>query len=185
MKLSHSIAAVLATAVVAMPAWALTKDLGQLGSTDAAFGNTFSSNVSSFTDYYTFSIASSGTVSGTSKDAATTYMWLSKDVTLSSLVLKSTDLSTTFGSDLTIATNGSTNTFSFAGLAAGSYKLVVNGSVSGSSSLTASYSGTIKTTASAVAPVASPAPEASDMAMTLLGLGGVGWLVRRRTQKAD
>jgi len=73
------------------------------------------------------------------------------------------------------------NTFTFSGLTAGTYSLAVNGHVTlgaGAADL-ASYSGQISTTA-----VASPAPEASDVAMTLMGLAGVGLLLRRRKQQA-
>src|SRR3989344_2049901 len=73
------------------------------------------------------------------------------------------------------------NTFTFSGLTAGTYSLAVNGNVSlgaGSGDL-AKYSGQISTTA-----VASPAPEASDVAMTLMGLAGVGFMLRRRKQQA-
>jgi hypothetical protein len=159
--------------------------LGTLGTSATTFGRTFSSNMPSFTDYYTFSIGSSGAVSGTTTDAN---LYFTRDVVLSSLVLTSLDSSITYGTDSAIPTNGTTNSFSFTSLTAGSYKLAVNGSATASWLYKSSYSGTLSTTPSAAvsqgsgstAPVASPAPEASDLAMTVLGLAGVAWLVRRR-----
>lgn len=158
--------------------------LGTLGTGSTTFGRTFSSNMPSFTDFYTFSIGSSGTVSGTTTDAN---LWFTRDVVLSSLVLTSLNSSIIYGTDNVIPTNGTTNSFSFTNLTSGDYKLAVNGRATASWRYKSSYSGTLSTTpsvsqgsGSTTAPVASPAPEASDLAMTVLGLAGVAWLVRRR-----
>ena len=172
MQFSNRIAFVaLALAAAVSQASAKTEALGVLTSTGKTFGNTFYTNTPSFTDYYTFTIANPGTVSGTTVD--TSYVVLfSKDVTLKSLTL------TTATSSTVLAQDTSANSFTFSGLAAGDYKLAVNGSVSGLLALYGSYSGTIK--AVSTAPVASPTPEASDLAMTAIGLAGVGFMARRR-----
>lgn len=78
---------------------------------------------------------------------------------------------------MALAKDYSASSFSFSGLASGSYTLAVNGAVTGALAIAGAYSGTIKAVA---APVASPTPEASDLLMTAMGLGGVAWLVRRR-----
>lgn len=166
----------LALAAVMSQAQAKTEDLGVLTATGTTFGNSFTQN-GGFTDYYTFSIANTGTVSGTTAD--TSYMlFVRKDVTLSSLVLTS-------GSSSTVITKDTTaDAFTFSGLTAGSYTLAVNGTVSGDWLLptVGSYSGTIKAVAS-TSPVASAAPEPADLALTLVGLAGVGMMVRRRAAR--
>lgn len=165
--------AALALALAACGAQAKTEDLGVIDSSGTLFGNIFFSSVSDFTDYYTFQIADSGTVSGKTID--TSYVLLfTKDVVLKSLTLTSS------GSSDVIASDTSPDSFSFAGLSAGDYTLAVNGSVSGTWAIAGAYSGTIKAQS---ASVASPAPEPADLAMTLVGLAGVGWLVRRRTAR--
>jgi MYXO-CTERM domain-containing protein len=157
-------------------------DIGVLNSSGTTFGNTFYQAKPSFIDYYTFSIANNGTVSGTTTDAS---LWLSKDVSISSLVLTygTNVLTTIAGVDSAIPTDGSLNGFTFTGLTAGAYTLAVNGAVSNGFSLSASYSGTIKTAATSTASVASAAPEPADMALTLMGLAGVGFMVRRRAAR--
>ncbi|MGE5451784.1 MAG: FxDxF family PEP-CTERM protein [Acidobacteriota bacterium] len=162
--------AVATLALAAVGAQAKTEDLGVLTSSGTTFGNIFFWSTSDFTDYYTFSIADTSTVSGYTAD--TSYvLFFTKDVALKSLTL------TSGGSSTVLASDTSASSFSFAGLSEGSYTLAVNGAVSGSLAIAGAYSGTIKAVS---APVASPAPEASDFAMTALGLAGVGLLVRRR-----
>lgn len=58
--------------------------------------------------------------------------------------------------------------------------MAVNGSVSGLLAVYGSYSGTIKAVSS---PVSSAAPEPADLALTLVGLAGVGYMVRRRAAR--
>ena len=177
MQYSHRLAAVaLALIAGVSQVSAKTQDLGTLTSSGTTFGNTFFSNVASFTDYYSFSIADPGTVAGTT--VGTSYvLMVSKDVTLKSLTLTNGNGSVNIGQDTT------PNAFTFSGLAAGSYMLAVNGSVSGLLASYGSYSGTIKAVSSSTAPVASAAPEPADFALAVVGLAGVGVLVRRRAAR--
>lgn len=162
--------------------------LGLLSAGGTQFGNTFYTTTSGFTDYYTFRIADAGSVSGTSSDGAPLasssgyYSVWGKDVVLTSIILGNTSFSQYYGVDLSIPKDGALNTFSFASLAAGTYKLAVTGYVTGSNSgrTTASYSGVIRTNAS----VASPAPEPADLALTLMGLAGVGFMLRKHRPAA-
>lgn len=169
MKAMKVIAAGLMAAVFAASgAFAKTEDLGLLTSAGKTFGNSFYSNTSAFTDYYTFSLGDFGDVSGATKD--TSYVFLfSRDVSLSSLVLSS-------ASGVVMAKDVTPDSFTFSGLAQGDYKLTVQGKVTGLGGV-GSYEGTIKAVTSAVA---SPAPEAADFAMTAIGLAGVAFMVRRR-----
>lgn len=174
MQFSTRFAAVaLALSAMASAVHAKTENLGVLTSTGTTFGNTFYTN-GTFTDYYTFSIGTAGDVSGTTADTSYVVMF-QKDVSVDSLVLSSGSLANVLAKDTTA------NSFSFSGLTAGSYTLTVNGTVSGLTVLGASgnYSGNIKAVASSVA---SAAPEPADLALTLVGLAGVGMLVRRRAR---
>lgn len=173
---------VVASTVLAASAFAqvtTTTNLGQLSSTPTNFGNTFNKSLD-FSDVYTFTIAGSGSVGGYTDDSSTFRAFIDfRDVDITSLILyKGTTVNptTVLNYDLYVPVY---NTFTFSGLTAGTYSLAVNGSVSlGAGSWdTASYSGQISTTA-----VASPAPEPSDVAMTLVGLAGVGLMLRRRKQ---
>ncbi len=163
-------------------------NLGLLGAEGTQFGNTFYATTSGFTDYYTFRIGDAGSVSGTSRDGAPSgsssgsYSVSGNDVVLTSIILGNAGFSQYYGVDLSIPKDGSLNTFSFASLAAGTYKLAVTGYVTGSESgrTSASYSGVIRTNAS----VASPAPEPADLALTLMGLAGVGFMLRKHRPAA-
>lgn len=175
---------VVASAFLAASAFAqvtTTTNLGELSSTPTSFGNTFNQSVD-FSDIYTFTIAGNGSVNGYTSDTNTFRAFIDfRDVDITSLILyKGTSVNQVSVLDYDLYVP-SYNTFTFDGLTAGTYSLAVNGSVSlgaGSGDL-AKYSGQISTTA-----VASPAPEASDVAMTMMGLAGVGLLLRRRKQQA-
>jgi len=175
-----SIGAVLALACFG--ASAIEANLGTLSTADKTFGNTFYASTPGFTDYYTFNIGGNGTVSGTTTDGSLLNALLSfdKDVVLTSLILGNTSFGSYYGVDLSIPFNGTTNTFSFSNLSAGSYKLAVTGFVTLGNNPSAAYAGTIRTTAS----VASPAPEPADLALTAMGLAGVGLLLRRSRKAA-
>lgn len=158
-------------------------NLGLINAQGKQFGNTFHEATSGFTDFYTFRIEAPGTVSGTTLDGAPgktsgSYAMSTKDVVLTSLILGNQDFSQYLGVDLSIPKDGSTNTFNFASLAAGTYKLAVTGYVASGKAGSASYSGVIRTNAS----VASPAPEPADLALTLMGLAGVGFMLRKQRQ---
>jgi len=178
------IGGVAASTVLAVSAFAqvtTTTNLGELSSTPTNFGNTFNKSLD-FSDVYTFTIAGAGSVGGYTDDSSTFRAFIDfRDVDITSLILyKGTNANptTVLDYDLYVPVY---NTFTFSGLTAGTYSLAVNGYVTlGAGSWdTASYSGQISTTA-----VASPAPEASDVAMTLVGLAGVGVMLRRRKQQA-
>jgi len=178
------IGGVAASTVLAVSAFAqvtTTTNLGELSATPTDFGNTFNKSVD-FSDIYTFSIAGNGSVNGYTDDSNTFRAFIDfRDVDITSLILyQGTSISpgAVVNYDLYVPAY---NTFTFSGLTAGTYSLAVNGHVTlGAGSWdTASYSGQISTTA-----VASPAPEASDLAMTLVGLAGVGVMLRRRKQQA-
>lgn len=176
------IGGVVASTVLAASAFAqvtTTTNLGQLSATPTNFGNTFNQSLD-FSDVYTFTIAGNGSVGGYTDDSSTFRAFIDfRDVDITSLILykgTSANPTTVLDYDLYVPVY---NTFTFNGLTAGTYSLAVNGHVSlGAGSWdTASYAGQISTTA-----VASPAPEASDVALTLVGLAGVGLMLRRRKQ---
>jgi len=177
--MKFQIKSVVASALVALvcsPAFAKTQDLGVLSDYGSYFGNSFNTKQTSFTDIYTFTIAADGDVSGTTSDYKATVFF--RDVNLTSLELFSQPAGISIYKEASVADEF---TFNFAGLSAGAYSLKVTGSVSGSAFGafdSAEYEGFISTTAS----VASPAPEPADLAMAMMGLAGVGLLLRRRNK---
>ncbi len=172
----------LAAALACGTASAVEANLGTLGAVETTFGNTFYQSTLGFVDTYSFTISSAGTVSGTTTDGSliNAILRFDKDVVLTSLILGNSNFSAWNGVDLSIPYDGTTNTFSFSNLSAGDYKLAVTGFVTLGDNRSASYAGTIHTTAS----VASPAPEPADLALTAMGLAGVGLMLRRARKAA-
>jgi hypothetical protein len=173
-------AAMAALAAVSAQAGAATVAVGLLGASNATLSHTFNAK-GSFTDYYTFTIgANSNGIAGITSDSAKSSSV--RDVSISQFMLSGGSL----GSSLIDTTIG--DGFSFVGLGAGSYTLAITGSVSvtsawfnnDSSSYSGSYSGSFHALAAPGAAVASPAPEPADFALALMGLVGVGFMVRRR-----
>lgn len=163
-----------------------TTSLGGLvaGST-TIFGNSFDS-AGTFSDYYTFSLgSSSGGAAGTLYDTDKVSFFL-KDVTLTSLTLTGSSFAGTQSAAIDSYYDGIVGNitgFSFSGLGAGTYTLGVAGKVGDSWALLGgAYAGEIHAVA-ATSPVASPAPEPADFAMALMGLAGVGMMVRRRSAR--
>ena len=175
-----AVSTVLATSAFAQVA-TTTTNLGTLTGTPTNFGNTFTKAVD-FSDVYTFTIAAAGDVGGFTDDRSTFRAFIDfRDVDITSLILYAgTTISptTVLNYDLYVPQY---NTFTFSGLTAGTYSMAVNGSVTRGAGFwdSASYNGQISTTA-----IAPPVPEASDVAMTLVGLAGVGLMLRRRKQQA-
>jgi hypothetical protein len=143
----------------------------------------------SFTDYYTFSVASLSTVSGTTTetDGYVNFGWTFKvkDIEVSSLSLSKLAGDGTYS---VIAADASADAFNFAALVGGDYRLAVNGVVAPTvftysptgtpNDAVASY--TLTATASTTTAVAAPVPEAADLALTAVGLAGVAFWSRRR-----
>jgi MYXO-CTERM domain-containing protein len=167
--------AALATLVsLATAAGAATTNLGLLSAGDTKFGNTFYSS-GTFTDYYTFTIGSSSTgAAGTITD--TDWSIFTRDVEVTKIVLSGGTLSSA------LTDSNADDGVSFTGLGAGTYNMALTVSVGTGFLTSGSYNGTIHAVASTTptAPVASPAPEPADFAMALMGLAGVGLMVRRR-----
>lgn len=167
-------AIVLAGAV--STAMAKNQDLGVLPTSGATFGNSFTS-VQNFVDTYQFTLGGTGNgATGTETDTA----WAlsgTRDVQVSSIALR------VFGSTVVPAgwSDSSASQFSFSGLTAGvKYELVVTGSVGVSTGLfggSGSYTASISPVTSSVA---SAAPEPAEMLLMAMGLGGVGFWVRRQ-----
>lgn len=132
------------------------------------FGNWFSKN-QSFSDTFTFTLTGESSTIGTIWDNE----FLSRnDTTLTSLTLSGGGLSNAI-------VDTSPSDFSFNNLVAGTYNLVVNGTVSGHNLGLydgAGYLGRMD--------VAAAVPEPEAIAMLALGLGAVGVAARRRKNQA-
>jgi hypothetical protein len=170
MKLSH-IAVAVSIAFASAASVAKTESLGTLTDAGATFGNSFLL-WGGFTDYYSFSLGSGTEALGTT----VTYDSLWQDISISSVTLQTYNGSwSNWGSS---AKDTSPNEFSFSGLGAGLYRLVVAGDVGFQIDFKdplkpASYQGVIRS-------VASPAPEPAALGMALVGLMGVSFAVMRR-----
>ncbi|RZI80087.1 MAG: hypothetical protein EOP38_23535 [Rubrivivax sp.] len=176
MKLSHVLkSAVLIGAVSFASLASAVTNLGTLTSSDTKFGNTFYS-AGTFTDYYTFAIGgSSSGAAGSTTD--TDWSIFTRDVDVTKITLSGGTLASA------VSDGNGDDGFSFTGLGAGSYTMALTLQVGSGFMTSGSYSGTIHAVAAPAAPVASPAPEAADFAMALMGLAGVGYLVRRRSAR--
>lgn len=173
MKLLSRITAVAvlfgSLACVAPVASAAT-NLGTLGSNFTLFGKSYSTPLASFTDYYTFNIANTGTVAGGTIELDFGNLY---NLNVSKITLAGGSIASSSLIDL-----NPNDGFSFSGLGIGSYVMAVSGSVTGL--LGGAYVGGIHAVA---ATVAAPVPEPEEYAMALLGIAGVGALVRRARAK--
>ncbi|WP_290659217.1 FxDxF family PEP-CTERM protein [Aquabacterium sp.] len=158
-------------------AGAVTTNLGLLSAGDTSFGNTFYSS-GTFTDYYTFSIgANSSGAAGTLTDSDLSFF--TRDVDVTKIVLSGGTLASA------MSDGNADDGFSFTGLGAGAYTMALSVNVGSGFLTSGNYKGTIHAVLNATptAPVASPAPEPADFAMALMGLAGVGYMVRRRSAR--
>ncbi len=171
-------------AVMSLPAMADTYSLGNLSlSSPVSRTHTFSvSYEGCFTDYFNFSINTPSRVSGTTTEddgyLGTRWNFHVLDIDVSSVSLARKN---SHGQFVSLRSDSTPEQFSFASLAGGDYRLIVNGRVTernARSSLRGADAPSYTLTASA-APIASATPEASDLAMTVLGLAGIGFWTRR------
>lgn len=174
MKMKNWLAAVSLCAA-ALPAAACTQtfSLGTMGPPDiAAFGNSYTT-AQSFKDCYAFSLNSTADAVGVVLE------WdLSSRLNIDLLSLS---ILSNSGAVLATLNDMLSPLFRFDNLSTGSYRLAVSGIVTNDSLKRASgrvgYTGLLTTSMSSVA---SPVPEAETLAMLALGLGVVGWSLRRK-----
>ena len=173
MNIRHAIgAAVLAVgSVAAAPAAASCSDTFALGSMGppaaAALFNQFEA-AQKFDDCYNFTLNNSADAFGLSLEWDWSY---SRGIDLTSVSLS--------GSGLSI-TDDSPEGFSFTNLLAGTYQLIISGTVSAGDferydGGSVGYVGVLATNRS----VAAPVPEPETYAMLALGLAVVGWAAKR------
>jgi hypothetical protein len=166
LKVLVTLCAALAGGSAMAASCSTTSNFGNMGPPGfALFGNSFGS-AGGFNDCYTFSLTDSADSFGGTVEVDP---WLNKlDIDVSSVSLF-------FGSGL-VGTDSSPGSFSFGSLLSGNYRLEVAGNVSldgGWHNAPVAYGGSMLTVASAV-------PEPETYAMMLVGLFGVGAVVRRR-----
>lgn len=182
MNLKSIVAAV--ALVLSAPAMAATctggSSLGNLGPPGAAFFGESFARAGSYLDCYSFSLSSAADSFGgvIELDA-----WLNKlDIDVTGVSLFSGASSAGQATGGFVGADYTPGYFSFGSLAAGVYTLAVEATVSrdpGLWSVPVGYVGLLSTSR---ATVASPAPEPETYAMMLIGLVGVGAMVRRRKQ---
>lgn len=167
MKLKFLVASLALAA--AGSSMATTFNLGVQTSPSITFGGNSYTTAQSFSDTFTFTLANNADVAGYAWDAD---LFSNRNVSLTSLVLSGGSLSNA-------VTDSTPYTFSFSGLLAGTYSLIVNGSVTGPSTgaFPSGYGIAVGTTQSAVA---APVPEPETLAMLAMGMGVVGFVARRR-----
>jgi len=160
-----------ASAATAAPTCSATFSLGTLGVNDAAeYWRAFFAP-QSFNDCYQFTLAQT---SDTSVISTTWDLSFKLNIDLTSLSLSGGTLSSPayFSPD-------QQDGYTFAGLGAGSYLLAVGGNVVDTGSTWPSF-GVGYGVGVATAPPVSPVPEPESLAMLAVGLGIVGWSVRRK-----
>ncbi len=182
MNLKSIVAAV--ALVLSAPAMAATctggNALGTLGPPGSAlFGESFA-RAGSYLDCYSFSLTSAANSFGgvIELDA-----WLNKlDIDVTGVSLFSGASSAGQATGGLLGADYSAGYFSFGSLAAGAYTLAVASTVSRDAGLWNASVGYLGLLSTSRATVASPAPEPETYAMMLIGLVGVGAMVRRRKQ---
>ncbi len=172
-----ALALTLLGVVTASQASVRVQELDGLSGAGAAVSNVFT-KTQAFSDYYTFTL-DKGFSGVTGRTTDTSYVaMVSRDVQLDSVSLIDWATNIQVGS-----TDTSPGQFSFSGLLAGhEYALLFTGSALAGAKLTEGR--TAGNYAATVQAVASSAPEASDLAMSLMGLMGVGLLCRRAKRPA-
>lgn len=182
-----SSACLLAASAWLPVAHANTYNLGGQTTFLQSFQRNFTTDTGAFTDYYTFNFAFAGSLSGVVDAVARQDLDV---VSLGGVTLRSGDLSTSYGSG-TLLANGDAS-YAFNNLSSGLYTLVISGTVTPQLTSPTTYStrgnyilgyvSTVTPGGTTLSNVASPAPEASSIAMMLMGLGGVVALLRHRTR---
>jgi hypothetical protein len=175
MKMKAWLAAI-GLCAAALPAAACTQtfSLGTMGPPDIAlFGNTYTT-AQSFKDCYAFSLSSSADAVGV------VLQWdNSNRLDIDLLGVSLLDAS---GALLGTLNDMTSPLFQFSNLFSGSYQLAITGQVTNDSlkraNGTVGYTGLLSTTATSVA---APVPEAETVAMLALGLGVIGWSMRRKS----
>lgn len=132
------------------------------------FGNSFDEGTL-FNDCYDFSINAAANTSGTTSEINASFRFLPRYIDVMTVSLYNS-----FGSMLSTP-DATPDTFSFGRLAAGGYKLVVSGYTAMGRG-TASYNGTLSTSA---ANITSPVPEAPLPAMIAMAMIGAALVARR------